>query len=111
MRNPRLISVFLYMKSWYTSLEFCSNCREEDNLPLNNLQKIFQEKDEDLISIGILVAQIGSEHLFTNADINNRIQEEFHVESNKEQMELSDTESDDLYDNGHEQNKTKGTIV
>ena len=32
-----------------------------------------------------------------NADINDWIQEEFHVDSNDEQMELSDTESDDLY--------------
>ena len=29
------------------------------------------------------------------------------MESNEKQMELSDTELNDLYDNGHEQNKIK----
>ena len=38
---------------------------------------------------------------------NNWIQEEFHVESNKVQVELSHTESDALYVNGQEQNKIK----
>ena len=56
---------------------------------------------------GTVVAQFGGEHLFANVVINNWIPEEFHVESNVEQMELSDTESNDLYDNGHEQNKSK----
>ena len=70
-------------------------------MPLNILQNIFQKENKDLTTIGTLIAQIGSEHLFTNADINNWIQEEFHVDSNDEQMELSDTESDDLYDNDH----------
>ena len=69
------------------------------------LQKIFQEAAEDLTTIGTLVNQIVTEHLFTNADINNWIQEEFHVETNEEPTELSATESADLYDNGHEQNK------
>ena len=68
-------------------LEFGSEWCEEDNMPLNILQKIFQEENEDLTTIGTLVAQIGTENLFTNADINNWIQEEFHVESNDEQME------------------------
>ena len=35
---------------------------------------------------GTIVAQIGTEYLFTNADIKNWIQDEFHVESNGEQM-------------------------
>ena len=55
----------------------------------------------------LYVAQICTENLFTNADINNWIQEEFHMESNEDQVELSDMESDTLYDNGHEQNKMK----
>ena len=60
--------------------------------------RIFQEENEGLISIGTLVAQIeiGTEHLFAN----NWIQEEF-------ELELSGTESDALYDNGHEQNNIK----
>ena len=33
------------------------------------------------------------------------------MESNHEQMEFSDRESGDLYDNGHEQNKIKVAIV
>ena len=69
--------------------------------PLNILQKTFLEENLDFTAIGTLVAQIGTEHLFMNADINNWIQKEFHVEVNKKQMELSDTESDDLYDNDH----------
>ena len=44
-------------------------------------------------------------NIFANADINNCIQEEFHVESNKQQMEFSDTESGDFYNNGRGQNK------
>ena len=51
------------------------------------------------------MAQIGSEHIFTNADINNWIKKEIVVESNEEQMELTDTKSYNLYDNGHEQQK------
>ena len=39
--------------------------------------------------------------------MNSWIPEEFYVKSNEEQMELSDTESEALYDNGHEQNKIK----
>ena len=31
--------------------------------------------------------------------------DEFHVESSEERMELSDTASNDLYDYGHKQNK------
>ena len=58
-------------------------------MPLNLLQKIFQEETENLTVIATIVAQIVTEHLFTNADINNWIQEEFHVVSNEEQMELS----------------------
>ena len=64
------------MKSWNALLEVGS---EEDNMLLNILQKIFQEVAEDLTTIGILVAQIVFEHLFTNADINNWILEEFHM--------------------------------
>lgn len=101
------ISVSNIQKSWNALLEFGSEWSEEDNMPLNILQNIIQEENEDLSTIGTLVAQIGTEHLFTNADINNWIQEEFHVESNEEQMELSDTESEDLYDSGHEENKIK----
>ena len=70
-------------------LEVGSECREEDNMPLNLLQKIFQEETENLTVIATIVAQIVTEHLFTNADINNWIQEEFHVVSNEEQTELS----------------------
>ena len=61
-------------------------------MPINILQKINQEENADLSTIRTLIAQIGTVHLFTNADIYNFIQEEFHVESNEEQMELSDTE-------------------
>ena len=52
-------------------------------MPLNIWQNIFQEENEGLIAIATLVAQIeiDSEHLFANGDINNWIQEEFHVES------------------------------
>ena len=75
--------------------------------PLNILQKTFQEENEDLTAIRTIVAQIGTEHLFTNANINNCIQEEFHVKANEGQMELSDSESDDLYYKGHEHNKVK----
>ena len=64
---------------------------------LKYFTKIFQEETEDFTAIGTLVALIVTERHFTNADINNWIQEEFHVESKKEQMELSDTEWDDLY--------------
>ena len=81
---------------------------------LNILQKyynilyiIIPEKTEDLTTIATLVAQIVTERLFTNADINNWIQEEFHVECNEDQMVLSDSKSDDFYDNGHEQNNIK----
>ena len=70
-------------------------------MPLNTLQKIYQEETEDLTTIGTLGDQIVTGQLFTSADINNWIQEELHVKSNGE---LSDTES---YDNGHEQNKIK----
>ena len=74
---------------------------------LNILQNIFQEVNEDLTTIGTLVAQFGIEHFVKNADRNDRIQEEFHVESKEQEMEWSDTESDDLYDNSHEQSKIK----
>ena len=74
---------------------------------LNILQKIKQEETEDLTTIGTLGDQIVTGQLFTNADINNWIQEELHRKSNGEQMELSDTESGDLYDNSYEQNKIK----
>ena len=94
------------MKSWNALLKFGCEWREEENMPLNSLRKYFRQKTE-LTTSGTLVALILTERLFMNADINNRIQAEFHVESNEEQMELSDTESDDLYDNGHEQNKIK----
>ena len=69
--HPRLLSVFLNMKSWNALLENGCEWCEEDNMLLNILQKIFQEENEDLTTIGTLVAQIGTEHLFTNADINN----------------------------------------
>ena len=39
------------------------------------------EDNVDFTTIGTLVAQIDTEYLFTNADINDWIQEEFHVES------------------------------
>ena len=77
------------------------------NMPLNILQNIIQKENRNISTIGTLVAQIGTEHFFTNADINNWIQEEFHVESNEEQIELSDTDSEDLYDSDHEENKIK----
>ena len=51
-------------KSWNALLEFGSKWREEDNMPLNILQKIFQEENEDLTTIATLVAKIGTEHLF-----------------------------------------------
>ena len=76
-------------------------------MPFNILQKIYQEETEDLTTIGTLGDQIVTGQLFTNADINNWIQEELHVKSNGEQMVLSDTESADLYDNSYEQNKIK----
>ena len=49
-------------------LEFGSEWREEDNMPSNILQKVFQRENEALTNIGRLVAQIGAETLFTNAD-------------------------------------------
>ena len=80
-------------KLWNALLEFDSEWRKEDNMPLNILQNIFQEENEGLI--GTLVAQIeiGTEHIFAN----NWIQEEFYVESNEVQMGLSGTESHALY--------------
>ena len=68
----------------------------------NILRNIFQEENED---IGTHAAQIeiGTERLF----VNNWIQEESYVESTQLQMELSATESDTLYDNGHEQHNIK----
>ena len=51
-------------KSWNALLEFGSKWREEDNMPVNILQKIFREENEDLTTIATLVAQIGTEHLF-----------------------------------------------
>ena len=97
------ISVF-YL---FALLEFGSEWREEHNMTLNILQKIYQEETEDLTIIGTLGDQIVTGQLFTNADINNWTQEELHVKSSGEQMELSDTESGDLYDNCYEQNKLK----
>ena len=72
-------------------------------MPLSILRKYFRKKPKILQ----LVALIVTERLFTNADKNNWMEEEFHVASNEEQMELSDTESDDLYDNVQEQIKIK----
>ena len=72
------------IKSWKALFEFGSEWREEDNMPLDILQKIA--------------------NIFANADINNCIQEELHVESSEDQMELG---LEDLYDNGDEQNKIK----
>ena len=63
-------------------LEFGSEWREEDNMPLNILQKIYPEETEDFTTIGTLADQIITGQLFTNADINNWIQEELHVKSN-----------------------------
>ena len=91
----------------FALLEFGSEWREEDNMPLNILQKIYQQDPDDLTTIGTLGDQIVTVQLFTNADINNWIQEELHVKSNGEQMKLSDTESGDLYDNTYKQNKNK----
>ena len=51
-------------KSWNALLEFGSKWREEDNMPVNILQKIFREENEDLTTIATLVAKIGTEHLF-----------------------------------------------
>ena len=42
-------------------------------MPKNILQKIFREENEDLTTIGTLLAQNDTEHLFTNAGINNWI--------------------------------------
>ena len=49
-------------------------------MPFNILQKIYQEETEDLTTIGTLGDQIVTGQLFTNADINNWIQEELHVQ-------------------------------
>ena len=57
------ISMSNIRKSWNALLEFGSEWCEEDIL-----QKIFQEENEDLTTIGTFVAQISTEHLFTNAD-------------------------------------------
>ena len=75
------------MKFWNALLEFGSEWGEEGSMPLKILQKIFQAQTEDLTTIGTHVAQI--------------------VESSDEQMELSNTESDVLYDNVQEQIKIK----
>ena len=92
------ISMSNIRKSSKALLEFGSEWYEEDSMPLNILQKILQQENEDLTTIGTLAGQIVIEHIFTNADIHNWIQEEFHVKRNDDQVKLSNTETGALYD-------------